>query len=401
MNSNVASGAPRLTRPIDRPLSVWTLLIATSINEAILLILPSFVGALSDDLRLSPERVGLLGSSDLIGIALSTATGPWWVRRVRWKRTGVGALIAFLLVNVSCFGVTGFASLMALRFLAGLIAGVGYTIGLAGVMDTSHPDRNAGLLLVVQVVFSALGLYVIDAVPVPWRLDSVYLYLIAWTLPCIFLAYRHYPEEPGERVQSLPVDWSRVAGRGTAVIVGAGIYFLMIGAVWGYLEGIAREAGLTLIQTGQALSLGLVVSLVGAGAAAYLGLRLGRVFPLLASCIIQTLALYLLTRLRGFSDPLLAFYVINAVFQIMWSYIIPYFMVMFHEVEPSGRFVSMYGMATHLTLAIGPYAGAFFIVNCHYGQLLWLGMAMVLICYAAFLVAAWLGFMQRAATSDA
>src|SRR6185312_10552322 len=82
MSSNLVSAAPGVVRPIDRALSVWTLLIATSINEAILLILPSFVGALGDDLHLSAARVGLLGSSDLVGIALSTATGPWWVRRV-------------------------------------------------------------------------------------------------------------------------------------------------------------------------------------------------------------------------------------------------------------------------------------------------------------------------------
>jgi hypothetical protein len=50
----------------------------------------------------------------------------------------------------------------------------------------------------------------------------------------------------------------------------------MIGAVWGYLEGIARAAGLSLEQTGTALSRGLVVSLLGSGAAAWLGLRFGR-----------------------------------------------------------------------------------------------------------------------------
>ena len=114
MSSNLVSAAPGVVRPIDRALSVWTLLIATSINEAILLILPSFVGALGDDLHLSAASVGLLGSSDLVGIALSTATGPWWVRRVRWKRTGVGALVAFLLVNTLCLGVTAFSLLMVL-----------------------------------------------------------------------------------------------------------------------------------------------------------------------------------------------------------------------------------------------------------------------------------------------
>jgi predicted MFS family arabinose efflux permease len=391
MNSpNASTGADGI-RPIDRPLSLWTLLIATSINEAMLLILPSFVGALGDDLPLSPNQLGLLGSVDLIGIALSTATGPWWLRRVRWSRIGPWALVAFFVSNAACFGVTGFAGLMTLRFASGLIAGIGYTVGLAGILDTRHADRNAGLLLVVQVVFSAMGLYVIDAVPVKSRLDSVYLFILAWTLPCMVLAWGHYPDDPGERSQAAPIDWPRVAGRGGAVIFGAGIYFLMIGGVWGYLEGIAREAGLTLIQTGQALSLGLVISLAGAAAAAFLGLRLGRAFPLILSALVQATALYLLTRLRTFDNVVLAFYVINAVFQVMWSYIIPYFMVMFTEVEPSGRFVSLYGTVTHLTLAVGPYAGVFFITHGHHEALLWVGMVLVILCYAAFLLAAWSG----------
>ncbi|MFX9061580.1 hypothetical protein ABTN34_17200, partial [Acinetobacter baumannii] len=92
------------------------------------------------------------------------------------------------------------------------------------------PDRNAGLLLVVQVLFSAMGLFVIDAVPGSWRLDAVYVFMLAWTLPCIVLAWRNYPEDPGERSQAMPLDWTRLLlGRGGAVVVGAGLYFLMIG----------------------------------------------------------------------------------------------------------------------------------------------------------------------------
>lgn len=385
------AASPTGARAIDRPLSIWTLLIATSVNEAMLLILPSFVGALSDDLGLSTTRLGLLGSADLIGIALSTATGPLWLRRVSWRRVGLSGLAAFLVVNAVCFNVRSFAILVSLRIAAGLIAGIGYTVGLAGVMDTSRPDRNAGLLLVVQVIFSALGLFALDAVPVAWRLDAVYVYMIAWTVPCIVIAWSHYPENPRSRTVSAEIDWRRLALRGSAVIAGAGIYFLMIGGVWGYLEGIAREAGLSLAQTGSALSLGLVVSLLGAGAATYIGLRAGRAIPLLVSGAVQIGALYLLTRLDQFGDAVLAFYVINAVFQIMWSYIIPYFMVMFDEVDPTGRFVSMYGMVTHLTLAVGPYAGAFFIVDGRYTRLLWVGIVLTGMCYVAFLMAVWLG----------
>lgn len=381
-------------RPIDRTASVWTLLVATSITEAMLLILPSFVGALTDDLQLSAERTGLLASADLIGIALSTATGPFWLRRVSWRATGLGALLAFLVANAACFGVTSFTPLLLLRLLAGVTAGVGYTVGLAGVMDTKNAERNAGLLLVVEVLFSAFGLYALDAVPVAWRLNAVYAFILVWLVPCLAFAWRHFPEDPGDRVQTAALDLRNIALRGSAVVAGAGIYFLMIGGVWGYLEGIARQAGLTLAQTGQALSMGLVISLLGAGAATVVGLRLGRVFPLILSAVVQVTALYLLTRLDHFSNAVWAFYVINAVFQIMWSYIIPYFIIMFNEVEPTGRFVALYGMVTHLTLAAGPYVGVFFIVNGHYNPLLWLGIALIVLCYAAFLLAVWFGRME-------
>jgi hypothetical protein len=51
---------------------------------------------------------------------------------------------------------------------------------------------------------------------------------------------------------------------------------------------------------------------------------------------------------------LVAFYVINAVFQIVWSFVIAYFIIIFNDVDASGRFVAVYGTATHLTLAVGP-----------------------------------------------
>ena len=378
-------------RQIDRSLSVWTLILATSINEAMLLILPSFVGALGDSLRLSADRTGLLASADLIGIALSTATGPFWLRRVSWRRVGLGALVSFMLCNAVCFGVRQFGPLFALRILTGLVAGVGYTVGLAGVLGTSRAARNAGLLVVVQVIFSGLGLYLLDVVPVHWRLDSVYAYIVIWTVPCLVFGWSHYPEDPGERAPAGRLDWKPLALRGSAVIAGAGFYFLMIGGVWGYMEGIAREAGLSLVQTGEALSVGLAVSLVGAAAAAYLGLRFGRVGPLVAAAVVQIGSLYLLTRLKQFGDVLLAFYLINALFQIVWSYIIPYFMVMFAEVEPTGRFVSLYGASTHLTLAVGPYVGAFFVARGRHEPLLWWGIVLLSLSFGAFLLAVWLG----------
>jgi MFS family permease len=165
----------------------------------------------------------------------------------------------------------------------------------------------------------------------------------------------------------------------------------MVGAVWGYLEGIARSAGLSLEETGAALSLGLMVSLFGCVAAAALGVRYGRVVPLVVTAGAQLTCLYLLTRLQNYPNPVLAFYAINAVFQIFWGFIIAYFIIIFNDVDPTGRFVAFYGTSSHATLALGPYIGALLIVGNDHTSLLWFGFAALALCYVSFLTAVWTG----------
>ncbi len=391
-HSGVAAGG----RAIDRPAALLSLLLVGSVTEAILLILPSFVGAIGDLLQLSPARTGLLGSADLAGIALSTATGAWWLRQVSWRRTVGWALALFCLLNALCFLVTGFYPLMGLRLACGVTAGVAYAVALAGIVDTRRADRNAGLLLCMQVVFSAIGLYVADVVPPHWRLDTVYGYILAWLIPTLLICWWCFPEDPGQRPPSGGLQWHKIAGPGTAALLGAGLYFLMIGAVWGYLEGVARGAGLTLEQTGGALSAGLVLSLAGSVAAALIGVRFGRILPLVVTALFQIGALLLLTRLAHYARPATAFFWINTVFQIFWSYVIAYFIIIFNDVDASGRFVAFYGTATHLMLAVGPYVGALLIEDGGYTLLLWFGVIATTLCYASFVTSARLSSRQQA-----
>ena len=391
----------RAHRPIDQPGALVALLIVATVTEAMFMLLPSFVGALGDVLHLSANRTGLLGSADLAGIAVATATAPWWLRRVLWRATVLASLTAFFLVNLACIGVGTFWPLLCLRIAAGLSAGVAYPVALAGILDTTRSDRNTGLMVSCQVIFGAVGVYAIDAVRTAWRLEAFYVFLSVWLLVALLICLLWYPQNPADRPASGPIAWRSLAVPGVLVAVGTGLYFLMIGAVWGYLEGIAREAGLSLQQTGTALSTGLVVSLLGSGAATWLGLRFGRAGPLMASAVAQVASLALLTRLAHYSDPVVAFFVINSAFQIVWSYVIAYFIIVFNDVDASGRFVAVYGTASHLTLAIGPYVGALLIVNGHFTPLLWFGIVSVSGCYVCFLAAVWLGRATRSTISGA
>jgi predicted MFS family arabinose efflux permease len=377
-------------RAIDRPAAVLSLILAASVTECLVNVLPSFVGALTDVLGLSPQRIGLLASADLTGIALASVTAPWWLRELSWRRMALGSLSVLVALNFACLGVAGFWPLLALRLLAGLATGTAFSIGLAGVLDTRKADRNTGLMVCMQVVVGAVGVYVLDAVPTAWRLDAVYLYIIAWLLPTLLLGIRCFPKDPGDRPSQGRFEWRNVAKPGGAAILGAVLYWIMIGAVWGYLEGFAREAGLSLPQIGQALSIGLVVSLIGSFASAWMGVRFGRVMPLLISAIAQISCLYLLTRLARYQNPVIAFYVINTIFQVFWSYVVTYFIIVFNDVDPSGRFLAFWGTALHAPLAVGPYFGALLILNGRYTPLMWFGIAMAFACYICFLCAVWL-----------
>jgi hypothetical protein len=73
-----------------------------------------------------------------------------------------------------------------------------------------------------------------------WRLDAFYAFLCGGLLIVLFVSVRWYPDDPGDRPPAGQIAWRVLAGRGTLVAAGTGLYFLMIGAVWGYLEGIAR-----------------------------------------------------------------------------------------------------------------------------------------------------------------
>jgi predicted MFS family arabinose efflux permease len=392
---------PLPAREIDRSVAVLALILASSVTEAVFMLLPSFVGALADVLHLSDQQLGILGSADLAGIAVSTATGPWWVRRARWRRVASASLGMFLLTNVLGFVVHSFTPLVLLRVIAGLSAGVAFTVALAGIVDTRRAARNTALMVGMQVVFGAVGVYAIDVVPAAHRLDAVYAYILIWLVPLFLLSLKYFPDDPGDRPAEGTLDWRRLAGPGTAAVLGAGLYFLMVGAVWGYLEGVAREAGLTLDQTGEALSVGLIVSLVGSGAAAATGLRYGRAGPLIVTAVFQIGSLYLLTRLGHYANPVLAFYVINAVFQIFWSYIIAYFIIIFNDVDATGRFVSFYGTATHVALAVGPYVGAQLIAGGRHQPVLWFGIVSVALCYVSFLAAVALGRSRPSPSASA
>ena len=76
------------------------LIVGATVTEAMLLLLPIYIGALNDLLALSATEIGLIGSADLAGIALSVTTAMVWLRKYPWRSTVLWALTLFFATNI-------------------------------------------------------------------------------------------------------------------------------------------------------------------------------------------------------------------------------------------------------------------------------------------------------------
>lgn len=374
-------------REIDRSGSILAMLLVATVTEAMLLLLPIYVGAVTDRFVFTQSQVGLLGSADLVGIAASTLSATWWLRRVPWRESILALLGAFFFANLVSILLDAFELLMITRVFAGLAGGAAYAIALAGICDTVKSDRNAALMVCGQVLFGAAGSFILPLLSANWQLAAVFVYMNLWICVALLVAYLAFPDEPGRRTNHIGTVWWSGAVRKSMVILGTAAYFLTIGMVWAYLERVARAAGMSSHEVAASLGIGYLISLLGSLSAAWLGCRLGRALPMLVAGSLQVAMLILFSNLEMFGNVPRAFFLINIVFQFFWSYIIAYQIIIYSDTDESGRFVATYGTSMHLALAIGPYAGSRLIRAQDYTPVLDAGVLTLAVCYTCFLAA--------------
>lgn len=96
---------------------------------------------------------------------------------------------------------------------------------------------------------------------------------------------------------------------------------LSIYSLWGLVEGIGVEAGLSLDAIGQALGIGLLGGLPGAALPSLLGHRLGRVPMILAGSVFVLLpTLLFASRIHSAADLALAVFLMNVGWNLALSY---------------------------------------------------------------------------------
>ena len=355
-----------------------SLLFVAMMGASILTLLPLWVGALTDQGNFTGQQIGWLASADVIGIFLSSASAIFWVRKIPWKPVVLLGLAVFALANLASLGTEQFATLMAIRIIAGLGCGSAYAIALAGLGDRRNPQLAFGLMVTAQVAFGTIGFFVVPRIMGEADISGFFHYLNGWLAITIGLCVFAFPHSQKSSAAEESIFATLLSGRALLVFGTTVVYYCGVSAVWAYLERIGINLGLESADVGDLLGIGFAVSGLGSLATPWLSRHIGRVATLAIAMAAQVMTMAVL--IGGSSlDAYLLYATTSIVFQFFWSFSLPLLMDQFNRVDDTGRFIVLCASAFKVGEIAGPPLAAALITESDYSAVIWLGIGCMII----------------------
>lgn len=339
---------------IDQPLPLFATVCFSAVAILIFNVLPVFMGVISDTLALTAEQLGLLASLELGGIGLTSVTGLFWIRRLRWRGVVLfGALVTIAGDLLSIFADSA-VTLITLRFITGFLGeGVIFTVAVAAIGDSHNSDRAFAYAIVGQVGLGMIGLLCFPYIAHSMGFAGIMVTMALLVLVCLVLLPWLPPGgEKGGETDELKIDSGSAGSMLTTIIGLAGLvcWFVGLSGIWVFTERIGTLVPLPQTTIGTLLSLGLGLGAIAALGVALIGDRYGRFWPLLTAVSLHVLVCFL------FAGSLTA-YLYGALilsFTFIWNIGLPFLMGLIADSDSNGRVVVLLVSAQALGNTLGP-----------------------------------------------
>jgi predicted MFS family arabinose efflux permease len=363
----------KTTGDVTAPLPGAIVLVVLGMD--IFIIQPGFVQGLVELGGYDASQAGLIASAEMFGIAATTVVMMWLASHANWRRIVQVALVADAFGNLLCLGAHSAVEFASCRFLVGLASGLLISVGYAMAGLTTNPDRSFGWMITWVLVYGAAGLLGLPTVLSNMGIHGLLVFL-ATAAAAGWCAVRWVPR--GAAVN--PVVASASHGKSVSLrylMLGAVLcYFLGQGSLWAYLSLIGMAAGGSEQQVATALTIAQFLGIAGAVTAATAGTRMQHLTSMLAGILGGTAPVLLFLRPSG----ALLFGVAVGIFNFAANFITPLLMAVVAKGDASGKLVVYSAALQMLGLAIGPAIAAPLIRANDYTLVVYLGVALFLVC---------------------
>ena len=339
-----------------------------------LTVLPIILGALVDYRGFTLANVGYVGSVEILGMALAVAISTGLINRMPRNRLAFIAAIALGLTQISSAFTLAPSLFFAERFVAGLSAGCMAGVLASTIALAQAPERLTAFIYLIDALLASLLYLVLPAVIVHFELAGAYALLGAATLliaPVFLLLPARGPATTPARA-GLRKDAARVIG--FAIILSAAA-----AAHWTFTERMALKVGLNMAQVGQVFAASLVVGIIGASIAAWIGDRFGSIRPIMLA--------WTMVLVMGFAMPYLptpaAFILGFCLLRFFTNINDPFVVGVVARLDIEGRLTTIFAASGLFGAAIGPFLASTIAGDGDFTRLSW---AFFLMGTAAFVL---------------
>ncbi len=207
-------------------------------------------------------------------------------------------------------------------------------------------------------------MFVLPSIAIKYGSQSIYLVFAALALLLVPVVYKTIPRRTSESKADLAsgdIHWPICL----LILLAIVIFFLAQTALWAYLDQIGVAANIEPSDMISALVLISIGGLLGALTAVFIGVRLGRFWPLVLASLAQVVSLFLLMKGVTFWS-----FVIQAgIFNYAWNLIIPYQLGLLSDADQSGKAMVLSGTATGIGVAGGPMIAAMLLDEHGFGAI--------------------------------
>lgn len=238
--------------------------------------------ALRQEWGLTAEEAGLLGTGNLVGMAIGAVLGGYLADRIGRKPVFLFTLVLFGAASLASAFSVGFVSMLLFRVIMGLGLGAELPVASTLVNEFAPPDKR-GRTVVLLESFWAVG----------WILAAMISYFVipvyGWrtavmigAIPVIYawFARRSIPESPQFHRQSerVPLRALLTAHKKETIALWA-VWFAIAFSYYGmflWMPSVLVDKGFTMIKSFQYVLIMTLAQLPGYFAAAYLVEHWGR-----------------------------------------------------------------------------------------------------------------------------
>ncbi len=358
--------------------------------------MPYLIGSIADGMGLGVDQAGLIGSAELLIVALSAFAVSARVRILpRRKVALLGGVIAVTGHALSLL-TNSIETLVVCRALAGVGAGMALAIGNACLAASHDPSKAYGQVMMLLATVTAGVIVSLGYITETWSYYGVFgtqaVVVALMLIPMSFL-----PERDETRPED-DVTHGKIPMLPAAMIVlGIVMWHFCDNSIWGFSERIATKIGMKPDVIGWLLGAGLFVGVLGGFIASSIGTRYGRIWPVCVGIGIAVTCIAVIT-----STGVISVYTTSILSYIVcFMFISSYIYGLAGELDHHGRVMAAASGAGNLGVALAPFLSGKLIATAGYEAMGRVVISTLMIVMTLSIVVGWhINRELRRAASD-